>query len=222
MSADSSTDASDEVRDTPERWPVTDVTRVFDGSLVVSVRRDTVEPPSGGQAFVRDVVEHPGAVGVIALDEQQRVLVVHQYRHPVGHRLVEAPAGLLDKPGEPYYEAAARELYEEGHVTASDWRVLVDYFTSPGMTSETLRVYVARGISAVSEEDRHSGDDEEADMPTAWVPLDELVRRVLAGELHNPTLCVGVLATWTAVHGDGLDTLRPADSPWPSREAVPR
>lgn len=210
------------VVDVPERWPVTMSDVVFESTRVVSVRRDTVAPPTGGEPFVRDVVVHPGAVGVIALDEQMRVLVVHQYRHPVGHRLVEAPAGLLDHPGEPYHEAVARELYEEGHVTASDWRVLVDYFTSPGMTNETLRVYVARGIAAVPEHERHSGDDEEADMPTAWVPLDELVRRVLAGELHNPTLCVGVLATWAAVHGDGIDALRPAQAPWQAREAVPR
>lgn len=210
------------VHDTPERWPVTDSEVVFDGSLVVSVRRDTVTPPNGGEPFVRDVVEHPGAVGVIALDEQNRVLVVHQYRHPVGHRLVEAPAGLLDQPGEPYHEAVARELYEEGHVRARDWRVLVDYFTSPGMTNETLRVYLAHGIDDVPEHERHEGDDEEADMPTAWVPLDELVARVLDGTLHNPTLCVGVLAAWTALHGDGFESLRPADSPWPSREAIPR
>jgi 8-oxo-dGTP pyrophosphatase MutT (NUDIX family) len=200
---------------------VTESTTVFDGSLVISVRRDVVQP-AAGEPFVRDVVEHPGAVGVIALDEQNRVLVVHQYRHPVGHRLVEAPAGLLDKPGEPYHEAVARELFEEGHVTASDWRVLVDYFTSPGMSNETLRVYLAREVEPVPEHQRHAGDDEEADMPTAWVPLDELVRRVLAGELHNPTLCVGVLATWTALHGDGFDALRAVDAPWPSREAVPR
>lgn len=212
----------DTVHDTPERWQVTDRQSVFDGSLVVSVRRDVVRPPAGGEPFVRDVVEHPGAVGVIALDEQNRVLVVHQYRHPVGHRLVEAPAGLLDKPGEPYHEAVARELYEEGHVRAREWRVLVDYFTSPGMTNETLRVYLARGIEAVPDEERHDGEDEEADMPTAWVALDELVARVLAGELHNPTLCVGVLATWTALHGSGFEALRPADAPWPSREVVPR
>jgi 8-oxo-dGTP pyrophosphatase MutT (NUDIX family) len=213
---------TESVHDTPEQWPVVDRETVFDGSLVVSVRRDTVTPVAGGEPFVRDVVEHPGAVGVIALDEQNRVLVVHQYRHPVGHRLVEAPAGLLDMPGEAYHVAAARELYEEGHVRARDWRVLVDYFTSPGMTNETLRVYLARGIETVPEDERHSGSDEEADMPVAWVPLDELVQRVLSGRLHNPTLCVGVLATWTALHGQGFEALRAAEAPWPSREAIPR
>jgi ADP-ribose pyrophosphatase len=208
--------------DTPERWPVSLRETVLDTGRVIAVREDHVSHPDGGEPFVRDVVVHPGAVGVIALDEDERVLVVHQYRHPVGHRLVEAPAGLLDVAGEPYHEAVARELYEEGHVRARDWRVLVDYFTSPGMTTESLRVYLARGIEAVPEDERHDGAHEEADMPTAWVPLSELVRRVLAGELHNPTLCIGVLAAWAARLGDGYEALRPADVPWPARENLPR
>jgi ADP-ribose pyrophosphatase len=207
--------------DVTERWPVLASELAFDGSLVISVRRDHVTLPTGGDPFVRDVVVHPGAVGVIALDDDERVLVVHQYRHPVGHRLVEAPAGLLDVPGEPYHEAAARELYEEGHVRARDWRVLVDYFTSPGMTTESLRVYLARGIEPVAQHERHDGAHEEADMPTAWVPLAELVRRVLAGELHNPTLCMGVLAAWAARLGDGYDALRAVDVAWPARENLP-
>jgi 8-oxo-dGDP phosphatase len=208
--------------DTPEQWPVTASEMVFDGSLVIGVRRDHVSHPSGGEPFVRDVVVHPGAVGVIALDESHRVLVVHQYRHPVGHRLVEAPAGLLDTPGESYHEAAARELHEEGHVRARDWRVLVDYFTSPGMSTESLRVYLARGIEPVAVHERHDGEHEEADMPTAWIPLEELVRRVLDGQLHNPTLCMGVLAAWAAWRGDGFDALRPVASPWHARENQPR
>jgi ADP-ribose pyrophosphatase len=207
--------------DVPERWPVTRSTTVFDSGRVIAVRQDEVTHPQGGEPFVRDVVVHPGAVGVIALDDEQRVLVVHQYRHPVGHRLVEAPAGLLDVPGEPYSDAAARELFEEGHVRAREWRVLVDYFTSPGMTSESLRIYLAGGIEQVPELERHTGAHEEADMGVAWVPLAELVRRVLAGELHNPTLCMGVLAAWTALHGAGVDALRAVDAPWPSREALP-
>ncbi len=146
---------------------------------------------------------------------------MHQYRHPVGHRLVEAPAGLLDVPGETYEVAAARELYEEGHVRAGDWRVLVDYFTSPGMTSESLRIYLARDLEPVPEHERHAGAHEEADMGLAWVALDELVRRVLAGQLHNPTLCMGVLAAWAALQGDGFDALRGPDAPWPAREALP-
>ena len=81
----------------------------------------------------RDVVLHPGAVGVVALDDQERVLLVQQYRHPVGRKLWEPPAGLLDVAGEAPLDAARRELYEEGHCRAARWDVLVDTFTSPGM-----------------------------------------------------------------------------------------
>lgn len=186
---------------------------------VIDVRRDVV---AGGGGFTRDVVVHPGAVGIVALDAWERVLLVRQYRHPVGHRLLEPPAGLLDVEGEGYLAGAQRELYEEGHVRASDWRVLVDAFTSPGMTTESLRIYLARGLSEVPEAERHDGVHEEADMPVTWAPLSELVAGVLAGELHNPTLVMGVLAAWAARNGKGYDDLRPADSPWPAREAIPR
>jgi ADP-ribose pyrophosphatase len=123
---------------------------------------------------------------------------------------------LLDIPGEPYHEAAARELYEEGHVRARDWRVLIDTFSSPGMTSEALRVYLARDLSAVPDPERHVGADEESDMPVVWAPLSEVVEAVFAGDLHNVVLCAGALAAWVARHGDGYDALRPVDAPWPA------
>lgn len=212
----------DLVTDAPERWPVSGVETVFTGSKVIEVRRDDVAPADGSPGFQRDVVVHPGAVGVIAMDEQNNVLLVHQYRHPVGHRLYEPPAGLLDVPDEPYDQAAARELYEEAHVRARDWRVLVDFFTSPGMTNEATRIYLARGLEAVPEHERHVGEDEEADMDTLWLPLPDVVDGVLGGRLHNPILCLGSLAAWAALNGDGFDALRPADAPWPVREALPR
>ena len=130
---------------------------VLDTARVISVRQDHLRSPADGAEFVRDVVIHPGAVGVVALDDDERVLLVSQYRHPVGHRLFEVPAGLLDVPGEPYHLAAARELYEEGHVRADEWRVLVDLFTSPGMTTESTRIFLARGLTAVADVDRHVG-----------------------------------------------------------------
>jgi 8-oxo-dGDP phosphatase len=208
--------------DRPERWPVSDSTTVFETSRVISVRQDHVQSPFDGAEFVRDVVVHPGAVGVVALDEDERVLLVSQYRHPVGHRLLEIPAGLLDVPDEPYPVAAARELYEEGHVRADDWRVLVDLFTSPGMTTESTRVYLARGLTAVADDERHVGVHEEADMSVAWAPLADLVDAVLSGFLHNPIVVSGVLATWAARHGGGYDALRPGDAAWDAREAQPR
>lgn len=201
--------------DRPERWPVRTSTVAHETSRVISVRRDVVTPKSGGE-FTRDVVEHPGAVGILALDDDERVLLVSQYRHPVGHRLLEAPAGLLDVPGEPYREAAVRELYEEGHVRARVWRVLVDAFTSPGMTTESIRVYLARGLEHVPDGDRHVGHAEEADMPVMWAPLPDVVDAVLAGRLHNAILCLSVLAAWAARSGAGYDSLRPVDAPWPT------
>lgn len=156
---------------------------------------------------------------MVALDDDERVLLVSQYRHPVGHRLLEVPAGLLDVPGEPYHVAAARELYEEGHVRADEWRVLVDVFTSPGMATESTRVFLARGLTAVADVDRHVGVHEEADMPVSWAPLDRIVDAVLTGRLHNPILVSGVLAAWSARSRGGYDALRPADAPWAAREA---
>jgi 8-oxo-dGDP phosphatase len=192
---------------------------VLDTARVISVRQDRLRSPADGAEFVRDVVIHPGAVGVVALDDDERVLLVSQYRHPVGHRLLEVPAGLLDVPGEPYRLAAARELYEEGHVRADEWRVLVDLFTSPGMTTESTRVFLARGLTAVADVDRHVGVHEEADMPVSWAPLADVVDAVLAGRLHNPILVSGVLAAWSARSRGGYDALRPADAPWAAREA---
>jgi 8-oxo-dGTP pyrophosphatase MutT (NUDIX family) len=192
---------------------------VLDTARVISVRQDRLRSPADGAEFVRDVVIHPGAVGVVALDDDERVLLVSQYRHPVGHRLFEVPAGLLDVPGEPYHLAAARELYEEGHVRADEWRVLVDLFTSPGMTTESTRIFLARGLTAVADVDRHVGVHEEADMPVSWAPLADVVDAVLAGRLHNPILVSGVLAAWSARSRGGDDALRAADAPWAARDA---
>jgi len=203
------------VEDRAERWPVSSSSVAHRTGRVISVRRDVVAPVAG-EHFTRDVVVHPGAVGILALDEQERVLLVSQYRHPVGHRLLEAPAGLLDVPGEPYHEAAVRELYEEGHVRARDWRVLVDAFTSPGMTTESIRVYLARDLEQVPDGDRHVGRAEEADMPVVWAPLPEVVAAILAGRLHNAVLCLAALAAWTAHNGPGYDSLRPVEAPWPT------
>ena len=208
----------DGLRDVPERWKVASSKFTLHTDHVISVRQDVIE---NDDPFTRDVVVHPGAVGIIALDERERMLLVRQYRHPVGHRLYEPPAGLLDVEGEDYLAAAQRELYEEGHVRARSWRILVDAFTSPGMTTEALRIYLARDLEDVPEADRHNGQHEEADMPVAWAPLPNVVAGVLAGDLHNPTMVMGSLAAWAARHGAGFDALRPPDAPWPAREAIP-
>lgn len=205
------------LRDAAESWPVDDSEIVHATGRVIAVRRDRVEPPGGGESFVRDVVEHPGAVGVVALDAAERMLLVRQYRHPVRHRLLEPPAGLLDIEGENYRLAAERELWEEAATKAADWRVLVDSFTSPGLTSEAVRIFLARDLSEADEV--YDRLHEEADMETVWAPLADVVKAVLAGDLHNPILVMGSLAAWTALHGDGFSALRPADAPWPAKDA---
>jgi len=206
--------ATCDVHDMPERWPVRGSVRRYTGP-VASLRSDEVVMPDGGTAW-RDVIEHPGAVGVIALDDEGRVLVLQQYRHAAGRMLWEPPAGLLDLPGENPLVAARRELYEETHHQAADWRVLVDAFTSPGISDEAVRIYLARELT-LADGEPHPREHEEADMPLAWVPADVLVARVLAGQLHNPLLVMGGLALRAALDAGPLDQLRPADAPWPER-----
>ncbi|SEO10940.1 ADP-ribose pyrophosphatase [Actinacidiphila rubida] len=202
------------IQDTPQEWQVTATSTPFTGNKT-GVRTDEVVMPDGGTA-VRDYQVHPGSVAVLALDDEGRVLVLKQYRHPVRHKLWEIPAGLLDIPGENPLHAAQRELYEEAHVKAEDWRVLIDLYTSPGGSDEAVRVFLARGVSA-AEGERFEVSEEEADMEHSRVPLAELVRGALAGELHNTCLVAGALALQSALAGDGLDALRPAEAPWPAR-----
>lgn len=179
---------------------------------VIAVRTDTTRLPSG-DVVERDVVAHPGAVGVVALDDQQRVLLVEQWRQPVGQRLWELPAGLLDVPGEPAQLAAARELQEEAGLAADTWHVLVDTLSSPGMTDEATRVFLARGLASVP---RPPGEAEEADLRTRWLPLREAVAEVLDGRIRNAMACVGLLAAHHVGEG-GDGSLRPADAAWPDR-----
>ncbi|MGD9484465.1 NUDIX hydrolase [Streptomyces sp. TRM70308] len=200
--------------DTPQEWRVTDSATPFTGAKT-GVRTDQVVMPDGSTSG-RDYQTHPGSVAVLALDDDDRVLVIKQYRHPVRHKLWEIPAGLLDVPGENPLHAAQRELYEEAHVKAGDWRVLTDVYTSPGGSDEAVRVFLARDLSA-AEGARFEVFDEEADMELARVPLAELVRGVLAGDLHNTCLAVGALALHAARTSGGLSTLRPALAPWPAR-----
>lgn len=206
---------SPDVTDSPAEWTVRRSVERFDGA-VFAVRTDTVAMPGGGSAD-RDVVTHPGSVAVIALDEGGRVLVLQQYRHAVRRLLWEAPAGLLDVAGEAPLRTAQRELFEEAHQRATDWRVLVDAYTSPGMSDEATRIYLARGLTAVEEADRFVGEHEETDLPLERVEPDALVARALAGRLHNPQLLLGVLALQAVLAGPGVDALRPGDSPWPER-----
>jgi ADP-ribose pyrophosphatase len=208
-----------DLRDEPTSEFVTTSSQlVFTSGRVVDVRTDQVAMPGGGVAS-RDVVVHPGAVGIIALNERDEVLLLRQYRHAVGRYLWEPPAGLLDVAAEDPLVAARRELHEEAHLEAERWDVLVDAFTSPGGSEEAVRIYLARGVRE-STHARYEGQDEEADMPTRWVPLPEAVDALLGGRLHNPLAIMGILAT--ARHAaSSYDGLRPADAPWPEMSEFP-
>ncbi len=204
--------------DEPAAYPVVASETVWRSGRVIDVRSDEVLMSDGSTA-TRDVVVHPGAVGIVAVDADQRVLLIQQYRHPVGWRLWEPPAGLLDEPGEDPLVAARRELFEEAHLQADRWDVLVDAYTSPGMCDEAVRIYLAREVTAASG-DRFVGHDEEADLRSQWVPLSDAIDAVLAGALHNPLAAMGLLAAAHVLARDGRG-LRPADTPWPQMSAFP-
>jgi ADP-ribose pyrophosphatase len=197
--------------DVPEEWEVLTSTQHFSGR-VIGVRTDRVRMP-GDTPADRDYVTHIGSVAVVALDDQNRVLLLRQYRHPVRHLLWELPAGLRDVKGEPTVETAARELAEEAAYRATTWHTLLDLMSSPGMTDERIRVFLARGLSEIPEEERDfQHRHEEIGMPVVWVPLAEAVEKVLAGEIHNAPAVAGILAAYAA-SADGFTSLRPADAP---------
>lgn len=199
------------IADTIARRPSRRLAVPFQGRIVDVV---TDEVDLGDAGLVRrEYVSHPGAVAVVALDDQDRVLLVRQYRHPVGAVLWELPAGLLDVDGEDAHLAAARELTEEADVVAARWDVLVDLLPTPGGSNEALRVYLARDLTPVPEADRHVREAEEADMVAVPVPLQEAVALVLSGKLHNAAAVTGILAAAIG-HASGWSTLRPVDAHW--------
>ncbi|HEU5486979.1 MAG TPA: NUDIX hydrolase [Microlunatus sp.] len=206
--------------DEPVAWPVT-AERVLGTGSFTSLLQDDVTAPDGA-TLQREFLRHPGAVGIIALDADHRVGLVRQYRHPVRHRLLEPPAGLLDVDGEEYLLAAQRELAEEVGLAADTWHVLVDLFTTPGIIGEGLRVFLARDLHPVDAPDGFVKEGEEAELELSWAALDDLVDAVLAGDLHNPTMVSGVLATWAARQRDDFASLRPAGAPWPARDSLHR
>ncbi|HVV13604.1 NUDIX hydrolase [Amycolatopsis sp.] len=180
---------------------------------VVGLRVDDVRMP-GGSVAKREVVEHLGAVAIAAIDDDGAITLIHQYRHPLGRRIWELPAGLLDEPGEVPVEAAKRELVEEAGVTARRWETLVDVAASPGFTDEVVRVFLAREVSEVDRTEL-GHDDEETDLVVHKVPLAEAVRMALAGELVNGATVGGVLAAHAVL--TGAASTRPADAPWRDR-----
>lgn len=177
---------------------------------IFALRSDEVRMPNDGTAR-REVIEHYGAVAVVALDEQNNVVLVYQYRHPFGRRLWELPAGLLDHGGEAAHLTAARELEEEAGIAAADWRVLLDLDTAPGYSDESVRIYLATGLREIGRPD---AEHEEADLQVHRYPLDEAVRMVFRGEIVNSIAVSGILAVHCL---NDLESLRDVDAPWPDR-----
>jgi ADP-ribose pyrophosphatase len=167
----------------------------------------------GGRVAQREIVEHPGAVAIVPLHDDASVVMIDQYRHAVGRRLRELPAGLLDTPGEDPVATARRELVEEVGCTAQDWSVLVDVVSSPGFSDEAVRVFLARGLTEIGRP--AGGDDEEADLSVVRVPLADAVRQVLAGEIVNASTVAGLLAAQAVLAGTAQP--RPVDASWPDR-----
>ena len=189
---------------------------VYEGRIwdVVS---EEVELSDDGPRMTRDFITHPGAVAVLALDEQDRVLLIRQYRHPVGMTQWEIPAGILDLEGEHPAQAAARELGEEADLSAGRLDTLVEFHNSPGSSAESLRIYLARELETLEQE--FEREDEESEIVATWVPLEAAVAAVLEGSLHNPNLVIGVLAAHASRAGE-WSSLRPADAPWPAHPGL--
>jgi ADP-ribose pyrophosphatase len=195
-------------------YSVVDSEMLYEGK-VVSVRQDTVQMPDGSRA-AREIVDHPGAVVIVAVEDDDRIVLVNQYRPALRMRLDELPAGLLDVDGEPPLEAAQRELAEEAELRAEDWHVLLDLHSSPGFSDEAVRVFLARGLSPAGRPADFVVEHEEAHMSVHRLDLDDAVHRVLAGSITNAAAVAGILAAAVA-RADGWQGLRAADAPWPGR-----
>lgn len=180
-----------ELRDVPESWPVSHSEDVYREDLAMAVRLDRLHPPGDDTTFERLVLEHPGAVIVLAVDDADRAYCLWQYRHPPQWRLVELPAGLLDAAGEEPLETARRELREEAGLEAGAWTHLATTWSSPGISSEVMHLFLARQLHAVDPgyERRH----EEADMSGDWVPVSQLREAVLSGDVADGPLVQALL-----------------------------
>ncbi|MGZ5418677.1 MAG: NUDIX domain-containing protein [Nocardioides sp.] len=183
-----------DLADTHETWPVVSTTDLFRDDWVMALRSDTIRPPGqvDAEPFSRLVLEHPGAVIVLAVDDDDRVLCLHQYRHPAQRRFVELPAGLCDQGGEDPEEVARRELREEAGLEAREWTHLTSTYSSPGISAELMHFYLARDLRAVDRGDFRA-QHEEADMAVFWASYDDLEAAALDGRLADAPLVLAVL-----------------------------
>ncbi|OBJ09681.1 NUDIX hydrolase [Mycobacterium sp. 1465703.0] len=181
---------------------------------IFALRSDQVRM-RGGEVVTREIVEHYGAVAVVAMDDDGNIPMIYQYRHAFGRRLWELPAGLLDVGGEAAHLTAARELMEEAGLKAESWAVLVDLDSTPGFSDESVRVYLATGLTQVERPEAHH---EEADLTLAWYPLADAARKVLSGEIVNAIAVAGILAAQAVT--TGFAQPRPVDSTWQDKPSA--
>src|SRR3954452_5668272 len=144
---------SRELRDVPESWPVVGSEDLYRTDWVMALRRDTEHAPGDDRTFGRLVLEHPGAVIVLAVDGRRRAYCLWQYRHPAQRRFVELPAGLLDADGESPEATARRELREEAGLEADDWTLVGSTYSSPGISGEVMHFFLARDLRKVADSD---------------------------------------------------------------------
>jgi ADP-ribose pyrophosphatase len=175
-----------ELTDVPESWPVTGSRDLYRTDWVMALRLDELHRPDDDETFERLVLEHPGAVIVLAVDDHDRAFCLWQYRHPARRRFVELPAGLLDAEGESPEHTARRELREEAGLEADEWTHLATTYSSPGITSEVMHLFLARGLREVSDDFERT--HEEADMTSGWAPVADLRAAVLAGDVGDGPL----------------------------------
>jgi 8-oxo-dGDP phosphatase len=183
-----------ELEDAPESWPVETSTDLYREKLPFSLRADVVRRPGqpDEEPFTRLVLEHPGAVVILAVDDDERVLCLRQYRHPVGPRLIELPAGLLDVADEEPRSAAERELVEEAGLRARTWTPLGSSYTSPGISAEVHHFFLARDLETADRGDFVAAH-EEAEMETVWVPFAELLEAIRDGRVRDAPVIIAVL-----------------------------
>ncbi|GAA4471951.1 ADP-ribose diphosphatase [Enteractinococcus fodinae] len=181
------------IQDTPKPVTLQDQQTVFSGAIW-EIQRDTFTIEEGDEPLTRDYVKHPGAVAIVALDDQQRVAMIRQYRHPVGQDCWEIPAGLVDVEGESLLATAQRELAEEADMVADTWSVLVDHYPSAGSSTEAIRIFLAQDIRTVPEAQRHQRVGEEAHLTLEWVALDEALHAVMSGAVKNVNAITGIMA----------------------------
>ncbi|HJF14843.1 MAG TPA: NUDIX hydrolase [Enteractinococcus helveticum] len=199
------------IHDTDRVVAVQHQATVFQGAIW-DIQRDTFTMTDTDQPLTREYITHPGAVAIVAVDDQQRIAMINQYRHPVGQDCWEIPAGLLDVEGESHLVTAQRELAEEADLQAADWSVLVDHYPSAGSSAEAIRIFLAQGIEELPTDQHHQREAEEAHLILRWIPFDQALHAVLTGAIRNVNAISGILAAHLVLNGQ--HQARPAEAPF--------